>query len=959
MSDSYPSINPTRLAQLFGRSDSIALVFRERDSVIVDINDHFTLATGLTRADVLGKRPLQLGIWFDDRQRRVIRQQLTDQRRVAGLPVAFLAKPAAYGTGLLVVEPFQFSGENYALLFVQKPQYWDTRQAALNQEFASYANFFHDAQIGMFRCMPSGELLEANKRLVIMLGYESIKALMLDQLKQPFAHYLRAEDVAELQAMVQQKGAMASRRVQLKRKDGTAFWAQEHLRAIQSPDGELVFVEGTVSDTSELESVRSQVANYEAKYKAIVENAHDGVFLVADGMINFINQAASSILDYTAEELIGREYRCMLHPDDFAASDRRIQMRAEGVELEPQFEIRMLSKHGETRMLSVRIAEFEFEQRKVLAGTMRDVTEERYNRERLKRAEERYARLFENASIGIFQTDAAGLFLEANATLVRMFGYSNLAQLRLHVGSFQQAIADADQRSQWLQGLERSNVVEHLELRMTHREGHEFWIQMTYRTAMDPETGNSIIEGNLQDISQRRLVELQMKFQANHDSLTRLPNRARFEQVLAEHVQKVRAMPVDDHSGFWVLLLDLDGFKVVNDSLGHAAGDELLVLIAERLMKSLPHDLVISRYGGDEFAMVTRAQQSAHSAVDLAEQVLRILGDPFLVRGQQIFATASIGIAKIDAINREPQHVIRDADTAMYRAKAAGKNRYEVFDSGMLRAAQDRLALETDLRLALERGEFVCYFQPIVDIPSGRVIGAEALTRWQHPTRGLMMPGAFIHVAEESGLLMNIDWFVIDRACRQYVRWMKELGEFCPRTISVNISDRLFASRGFSGSLDDMLRRLHMPPERLQIEVTETVFRGNYQETLRVLRELKEIRVNLLVDDFGTGYSSLVSFAEAAFDGLKIDRGFIHDLETNQRHRALVKTICQFARDLQLSVVSEGVENHIQADILVELGCNTAQGFRYAPAIDAKQFVDRLHALAEVKMPTMQRVMSI
>jgi diguanylate cyclase (GGDEF)-like protein len=532
---------------------------------------------------------------------------------------------------------------------------------------------------------------------------------------------------------------------------------------------------------------------------------------------------------------------------------------------------------------------------------------------------------------------------------LRMFGFSSLEQMRANTSNLLQAFADSKQRDVWQEAMQRGDTLENLETRMIHRDGHEFWVSMSMRCA---ERHNELtsrgqvatlsIEGSMQDISARRLAELQLKFQANHDSLTRMPNRARFEAILGEYLERLRLNPINGDEAHWVLLLDLDGFKVVNDSLGHAAGDELLVMICDRMLKDLPDDLVFSRYGGDEFALVTRNPRHASISTEVAEAILGALSQPFLVRGHQIFASASIGISRMDSGYKDPQHVMRDADTAMYRAKALGKSRYEVFDAAMHRAAQDRLQLETDLRFALERGEFVTYYQPIVDLASGEIVGAEALTRWQHPLRGLLLPGAFISVAEESGLLMGVDWYVIDQACRQFAIWQREFGPAAPKSVSVNISDRLFVSRGFSGSLSDLIRRSGIEPGALQLEITETVFRGNYAETLAILHELKVVGVRLLVDDFGTGYSSLVSFTQAAFDGLKIDRGFIEDIESNERNRALVKTMCQFARDLHLSVVCEGVERFSQSEILLELGCVLGQGFRYAPALPPATFASRI-----------------
>ena len=708
-----------------------------------------------------------------------------------------------------------------------------------------------------------------------------------------------------------------------------------------------------------LDQARIESDRLKERYRIVVEHSREGVYIVQNGVIIFANPALVRELGYPLEELLGVNYTDILvDPLDRDFMRQRIALRAAGGVPASSYEIRVLRKDGASRLFSVRADALSLGDGVAITGTMRDITDERENEEKLARAEARYRKLFENAAVGMFQTDRDGNLNEANAALLHMFGFANFELMRSNFANLLPTIADARDR-ELIQGAMHSGVaLENIETRLIHRDGHEFWVAMSMRSAQreleaqKSATAQSAdesitIEGSMQDISARRLAELQLKFQANHDSLTRLPNRSRFEAILGEYFERLRhptqrQISHSNEEAYWVLLLDLDGFKVVNDSLGHAAGDELLVMICDRMIKTLPHDLVLSRYGGDEFALVTRSPVSQAVSTEIAEGILSALSQPFLVRGQQIFASASIGISRMDSSYKDAQHVMRDADTAMYRAKALGKSRYELFDGAMHRAAQSRLQLETDLRFALERGEFVTYYQPIVELASGKIAGAEALTRWQHPLRGFLLPGEFIAVAEESGLLVGIDWFVIDQSCYQFALWQREFGADAPSSISVNISDRLFASRGFPGSLGDLLRRSGVAPSALQLEITETVFRGNYAETLVILRELKALGVRLLVDDFGTGYSSLVSFTQAAFDGLKIDRGFIEDIESNERNRALVKTMCQFARDLNMSVVCEGVERASQMQILIDLGCVFGQGFRYAPALPPEAFASRL-----------------
>lgn len=945
------SINPTVLARLFDQSKSSVVVLRARDFAVVDANQAFERFTGVSREAILGKRPQEFGLWQDDQQYRTVINQLREMHGVVSMAVSFHMADGQFGDGLLCIEPFEFAGSGYFLAITQDIHSFTDPQNALVRPLAGYASFFQDANQGFYRLWPNrAGLIAANPRFAEILGYSSVAALVEASQSGPLRHHANRLDFEQMREQLRIEGFVPERRVQMRRVDGSLIWVTESARAVRGRNQEVLFVEGSITDMTALDQIEVRAKEMQERYRLVVDNSLEGVYIIQGGKILFANPALERALGYSSEELYELDYtKDLVDPRDQGMMHERIAMRARGVAPPSNYEVRVVRRDREVRLFTVRVDALELETGPAITGSMRDITDERESAERLRQAEDRYRKLFENAAVGMFQASPHGEIHEANIAMLRMFGFKSLMQLHGSNGNLFAAFADAKQREHCKQIIQAKEPLQNYETRMIHRDGHEFWVSMSTRCVLREvqeqpfdESESYRIEGSLHDISARRLAELQLKFQANHDSLTRTPNRSRFEAILTEYLAPLRLQNTEQGLAHWVLLMDLDGFKVVNDSLGHAAGDDLLVMICDRLLKDLPSELVFSRYGGDEFAIVTRERARSSTATLIAEAILQALSQPFLVRGQQIFASASIGMLCMDASYKDAQHVMRDVDTAMYRAKAMGKSRYVVFDGGMHRAAQARLQLETDLRFALERGEFETYFQPIVELKSGLIVGAESLIRWHHPVRGLLLPAEFLSVAEESGLLMGVDWFVVDQACRQFVAWQKELGAAAPASISVNISDRLFASRGFSSSLADLIRRHAIAPKALHLEITETVFRGNYQETLEILRELNAIGVKLLVDDFGTGYSSLVSFTHASFDGLKIDRGFVEDIETNARNRALVKTICQFARDLEIDVVCEGIERFSQAEILLEFGCALGQGFRYAPALSSESFARRM-----------------
>jgi len=436
----------------------------------------------------------------------------------------------------------------------------------------------------------------------------------------------------------------------------------------------------------------------------------------------------------------------------------------------------------------------------------------------------------------------------------------------------------------------------------------------------------------VQDVTARHDAEQALERSATHDSLTGLANRLVFERRLRESMEAARAEGRHDYA---LLFLDLDSFKVVNDSLGHAAGDRLLRAIAERLRTTLGPDALVARHGGDEFTLLPLGGCDVSRAVALAQRVLRAFAEPFAIEGQAVFSGASIGIVLGHPDYRDPNQLLRDADTAMYRAKAQGKSGFVIFDEAMHAAARARFTLENDLRAALERAEFRVHYQPIVELASARVVGCEALVRWAHPERGLLEPAEFLQVAEETGVITAMDWAVLEATCASLARWRALDPSACRFGVSVNVDERQVADPRFVDRLGAVLAQAGLEPDALSLEVTETVFRAGREQLADALAALKRAGVGLVVDDFGTGYSSLESFAASPFDALKIDRSFVTDMVTNPRHRAIVRTISNLARDLGLRLTAEGVETEDQAALLREFGCGTAQGYLYSRPLPA------------------------
>jgi len=419
---------------------------------------------------------------------------------------------------------------------------------------------------------------------------------------------------------------------------------------------------------------------------------------------------------------------------------------------------------------------------------------------------------------------------------------------------------------------------------------------------------------------------------AFHDSLTGLPNRAMFTELLKAEIESSNRR--DDHQ-FAVLFLDLDRFKNINDSLGHTHGDLLLVAFAERLERALRPVDTLARFGGDEFAILLSGMVDATDAVRVAQRIQDELSQPFVLYKNSAFATASIGIALSSSGYDRPDDILRDADTAMYRAKENGKARYELFDQGMHARAVSRLQLESDLRQAIENKEFAVYYQPIVALPTGRLAGFEALVRWNHPRRGLVSPGDFIPVAEETGLIVPIGQWVLNEACAQVRQWQLDSPSHRSLSLSVNLSARQVAQPDLLDRIKEALATSRLNPHCLKLEITESVVMENAEAAALMFKQLRSLGVQLSIDDFGTGYSSLSYLHRFPLNYLKIDRSFVSRLTTDNDN-AIVRTISTLARNLGMEVIAEGIETEEQYQQLKMLGCEYGQGYLFSRPVDSK-----------------------
>jgi diguanylate cyclase (GGDEF)-like protein/PAS domain S-box-containing protein len=548
---------------------------------------------------------------------------------------------------------------------------------------------------------------------------------------------------------------------------------------------------------------------------------------------------------------------------------------------------------------------------------------------------------FDNAAIGMAVVSMDGSWLQVNEALCKLLGYS---EQELRANSFQTLTHPDDLRhvQSYIHRVLEGYIQSHeQEKRYIHEDGHTVWVLWHVSLLKDSESGTKRLFFQVQDISDRKEAEEKL----TQDTLTGLPNRARFYDLL-----KLRFARKQADRQCAVLLLDVDRFKLVNDSLGNASADQLLIQIANRVKTCMRQNDVLARVGGDEFAVLLDDVSGEEEASSVATRIQQALSISFNLLGQEVYTTLSIGIALASDYSPHVSDILRDAETAMHSAKARGKARYEIFGRDMHGESMSQLKMETDLRRACERDELFVDYQPIVSLQNRTLIGFEALVRWRHPEFGLVPPKDFIPVAEETGQILTIGQQVLESACRQAREWQETYPASPPLFVSVNLSVKQFNQPGLVENIADLLQEFELPPRCLKLEITESVFSDNIEAAVGLLTQLRDLGVQLSIDDFGTGYSSLSYLQRFPIDTLKIDRSFVTQMMENEENLAIVRTIVALARNLGMDVVAEGVETEDQLMLLKKLDCENGQGFLFSTPLGGRQ-LDQFIASCNLETP--------
>ncbi len=681
------------------------------------------------------------------------------------------------------------------------------------------------------------------------------------------------------------------------------------------------------------ERVRSQEEL--RRFRMALDSSIDAVYLVDRDQMRIIdaNETALATLGYTHEELL------RLGPQDLKPDDGeldRINRRFDEV-------IRSESKTGILRSVHQRkdgtrlpvevyLRAVQSEGRQLLVAVVRDITERLKGEAVLRESEKRFRVAFNQAAVGLAHVAPDGRWLMVNRKLAEIVGYTTQELLEM---SFQDITHPEDLVGDWAvvrRMIDGEAEEKTWEKRYRHKNGYYIWVNLTTSIVRDEEGNPRYFSTVIEDISRRKQIEEELLHVANYDALTNLPNRS----LLLDRLSQALVFANRAGSQVAVMLIDLDRFKNINDSLGHDVGDKIIVEVARRLAFAVRAGDTIARLGGDEFVVIWPDIANENAAAIMAQQILEALSRPMTMQGHEFYPTGSIGISMFPRDGHDGQTLLKNADTAMYRAKDAGRNNFQFYAHEMNSRALDRLKLESGLRRALERGEFMLHYQPQMELSGGRIIGVEALLRWQPPGQAMVYPGDFIPVAEDTGLIVPIGEWVLRTACVQACAW-RGRGELPPLKMAVNLSARQFKQQDIVKTVSRVLEETGCRPQWLELEITESVIMESPEAAAEILQKLSDMGVHLSIDDFGTGYSSLSYLKRFPIDSLKIDRSFVRDITTDADDAAIAKAVIALAHSLKMKVIAEGVETLEQLEFLRAQRCDQVQGYYLSRPVPVDQ----------------------
>ncbi len=936
-----------QLAVMFSQSSVAISLSREGDGAYVDVNEEWSGLTGLSLQDVLGRTSIELGFWADAEHRAAALRPMRESGRLRNVDLPFVRRDREQLILQLNASRIEIGGTAYFLSYLKDVTAERAAQAALlaKEQLLKASNNRLNQQIRLFESMESlasvgywssgvdpGSLRWSN-------GLYRLAALEPGTVLDTVAGRSRihAEDIKKFEEV---RGKVDGTMVEYRwhHPDGRLHWLRSRMRR-WSEDGADAF--GVVQDiTEEREAVLAlqEKLGFIQKITSRLPGVVFQLRLKTDGSFAFpyLSDPVRDFYQGVTPEEVMRDAACVLqlhHPDDREGFLTSISTSAR--DLTPwRHEYRLCFDGGAVRwLLGQAMPEREADGAVLWNGFITDITSRKQAEDQLRDSEARFRALTALSSDRYWEQDAQLRYVRFEDSQAVLAPVDRIGKMRWELGVLNMTEADWDAHRAVLQAQE---TFRDLELENMDAEGRNYWVAVSGEPIFDSQGAFKGYRGIGRDITERKQAEDKIERLAFYDVLTGLPNR----RLLMDRLQHAMFASGRDQSPGALLFIDLDNFKDLNDTRGHDMGDQLLQQVAIRLGECVRGVDTVARLGGDEFVVMleklgSEPNEAAAQAEGVGRKILSALNRSYGVGGSEHHSTPSIGITLFHDHLLSIDELLKRADLAMYQAKAAGRNTLRFFEPEMQAVVAARAALESELRQGLQRKELLLYYQPVVD-ELGRMVGVEALARWQHPQRGMVLPGDFIPLAEQTGLILPLGQWVLEAACAQLVAWSTQ-----PHTarlsVAVNVSVRQFRQADFASQVLTLLRLSGANPCRLQLEITESLLLHDMDDAIRKMGELRAIGVRFSLDDFGTGYSSLAYLKKLPLEQLKIDQSFVRDVLTDPNDAAIAQTVLTLGQSLGLTVVAEGVETKAQRDFLLRHGCRVFQGYLFGRPVPLHQ----------------------
>ncbi|WP_339462860.1 PAS domain S-box protein [Pseudomonas sp. EA_105y_Pfl2_R69] len=928
-----------KFAQAFHYTPDAVVITNRANGCFIAVNAGFERQFGWSSQETLGRTSLELGIWAQpgDRLRML---EAIENNALNGLEVSLYHRDGSLRRNLLFGGAMQLDGCTCLVLSLRDITEQRRQEQALQDSQERLNLALESADLGTWDWHIPSNMLFGSVRAAKLHGLA--EAPFHDDFRKFFSfvpledrramrdHYKRLAEGSSQDYQVTYRAIYANQEV---------HYLESTAKLYRDAQGKPERMAGILIDISERVRREQRLAASEEKFATLFQASPDPIALttIPDGRVLEINPSFTQVFGWQPEQAVGRT---MLELNFWADVEVRAALFVKFYQQQKlDNEVAdFLDRQGRKLTCVVSTRPIEIGSQTCILTSFRDISARQQAEAALKGSQEKFAKAFHSSPDAITITERdTGRYIEVNQGFSRLTGYQAEEVIGRSAGELS-VWADPQERVQMVQRLLQDGHVYHMEMHGRHRDGTVKLVEVSVEPIELNATPCLLLTAR--DISELKHAQAQVQHLAYHDSLTNLPNRA---LLLDRLTQQIALLKRHELRGA-LLFLDLDHFKHINDSLGHPVGDAVLKLVTARLEASVRQEDTVARLGGDEFVVLLSGLEGKRSTVvrqarGVAEKLRQLLAEPMLLDGHRLQVTPSIGIALIPDHGDTPADLLKRADIALYRAKDSGRNCIQLFRNTMQKAASERLRLENDLRLALARGEFELHFQPQVDARNNQIIGAEALLRWCHPTLGAQSPALFIHVLEESGLILEVGGWVLAEACHACAQLLKDgLVDASQFSLCVNISPRQFRQNDFVERVESSLAASKLPAGMLKLEITEGIVIQNIDDTIAKMNRLKRVGVSFAMDDFGTGYSSLTYLKRLPVDVLKIDQSFVRDATLDVNDAEIIRAIVAMARSLGLAMIAEGVEQRDQLDFLQQQGCHHYQGYLFSRPVPLAQF---------------------